>query len=133
MALASTHDQKVKIIDDIFNKMSQDEKKIILRKLIKFDMKLFFDTIQDEMKFLEEESGIDGAYLEEATGCTNTSAKIYPETEEKDIEDVRPENIGTVSKEAQNAWLDEKRKEKMSDDKYDGFLGYVNSKENKDV
>ena len=94
-------------------------------------MNLFFETIQDTQKFLEKETGIDGAYLEAATGCADTSSKIWidgQEVKEKDIEDVRPENIGKVSKEAKNAWyLDQKRAEKLGNDKYDGFLGYINS------
>lgn len=131
MSLSTIYQTKVKITDDFISKMSSDEKKILLRKLIKTDMDLFFETIRDEQRFLEKETGIDGAYLEEATGCADTSSKIWidgREVKEKDIEDVRPENIGKVSKEAENAWyLDQKRAEKLGDDKYDGFLGYINS------
>jgi hypothetical protein len=120
VALSTTFDEKKKIIKDILSKMSSDEKSIMLQILIKEDMKLFFDTIFDEQKFLEKEAGIDGAYLVEQTGCEDTSEKVWYNGMEVD-------SAGAVSKEAENAYyLDEKKK--LGNDKYDGFLGYVSSK-----
>ena len=121
MSLAMAYADKVRIIDDIIAKMSVDEKKIFLRKLIKDDMKLFFETIWDEQKFLEKEAGIDGAYLLEQTGCEDTSEKAW-------YNGMEINSAGTVSKEAENAYyLDEKIKQKQGNDKLDGFLGYVNA------
>ena len=116
MALANNYDAKCSIIDDILSKMASDEKKIILRKLIKSDMRLFFETIFDEQKFLEKETGIDGAYLLE-----DTSEKAW-------FNGMEVNTAGQVSKEAENAYyLDEKIKQKQGNDKLDGFLGYVNA------
>ena len=126
MALATTYENKNRIITDFLSKMSQDEKKILLRQLIKDDMKLFFEAIFDERKFLEEESGIDEAYLIESTQCEDSSSKIWVDGKEvKDIEDVRPENVGRATKSAENTYyLDAKKK--LGNDKFDGFLGYIN-------
>ena len=89
--------------------------------MIKEDMRLFFDTIFEEEKFLEKEAGIDGAYLLEQTGCEDTSEKAW-------YNGMEINSAGTVSKEAENAYyLDEKIKEKQGNDKLDGFLGYVNA------
>lgn len=122
MSLATTYEQKKSIISDFLSKMAPDEKKIMLQMLIKDDMKLFFDTIFAERKFLEEETGVDGAFLEEETECKDTSS-VYWGTEES----------GKVSKEAENAYfLDEKRKEKLGNDKFDGFLGYISDKESEE-
>lgn len=116
MALATSYEAKCTIIDDILNKMAPDEKKIILQKLIKSDMRLFFETIFNEQKFLEKETGIDGAYLLE-----DTSEKAWFNGIEINV-------AGQVSKEAENAYyLDEKIKEKQGNDRLDGFLGYVNA------
>ena len=121
MSLSTTYEEKQKIIKDILGKMSPDEKSIMLRLLIKEDMKLFFDAIFDEQKFLEKETGIDGAYLVEQTGCEDTSEKAW-------YNGFEVNTAGTVSKEAENAYyLDEKIKEKQGNDKLDGFLGYVNA------
>lgn len=121
MSLATTYEEKQKIIKDILSKMSSDEKAIMLRLLIKEDMKLFFDTIFEEEKFLEKEAGIDGAYLLEQTGCVDTSEKAWHNGMEIN-------SAGQVSKEAENAYyLDEKISSKQGDDKLDGFLGYVNA------
>lgn len=132
MALAGKFSEKTRIINDIYNKMAPDEKKMMLRLLVKNDMKLYFEAIWDEQKFLEEETGIDGAYLEEATECTNTSEKLYnfDEIDDKkdEIESGLEVNLaGKVSKEAENAYyLDEKQEKRQENDKFDGFLGYVN-------
>ena len=89
--------------------------------MIKEDMRLFFDTIFEEEKFLEKEAGIDGAYLLEQTGCEDTSEKAW-------YNGMEINSAGTVSKEAENAYyLDEKLKQKQGNDKLDGFLGYVNA------
>ena len=131
MALAGKYDEKRRIINDIYSKMAPDEKKMMLRLLVKNDMKLYFEAIWDEQKFLEEETGIDGAYLEEATECTNTSEKIYSfdqiDSEKSEIESGLEVNLaGKVSKEAENAYyFDEKQAKKQENDKFDGFLGYV--------
>lgn len=126
MALATTYDAKDKIITDFLSRASTDEKKIILNRLIKEDMKLFFETIFEERKFLEEESGITEAYLIESTECVDTSNKVWINGEEvKDIELVRPENIGRVPKMAENTYYFDTKK-KLGNDKFDGFLGYIN-------
>jgi len=133
VSLASTYEEKQRIIKDIFSKMSHDEKSIMLRMFIKEDMKLFFETIWDEQKFLEEETGIDGAMLLE-----DTSEKAWYNGEEVSKEEAEKEkawdngfevnSAGAVSKEAENAYyLDEKISAKQGDDKLDGFLGYVNA------
>lgn len=121
MSLATTYEEKQKIIKDILSKMSSDEKSIMLRLMIKEDMKLFFDTIFEEEKFLEKEAGIDGAYLIEQTGCEDTSEKVW-------FNGMEVNSAGEVTKEAENAYyLDEKIKQKQGNDKLDGFLGYVNA------
>lgn len=121
MSLATTYEEKQKIIKDILSKMSPDEKSIMLRLMIKEDMKLFFDTIFEEEKFLEKEAGIDGAYLVEQTGCEDTSEKVW-------FNGMEVNSAGEVTKEAENAYyLDEKIKQKQGNDKLDGFLGYVNA------
>lgn len=121
MSLATTYEEKQKVIKDILSKMSSDEKSIMLRLLIKEDMKLFFDTIFEEEKFLEKEAGIDGAYLIEQTGCEDTSEKVW-------FNGMEVNSAGEVTKEAENAYyLDEKIKQKQGNDKLDGFLGYVNA------
>ena len=127
MALANSYEGKTSMIQDILKKMSPDEKKIMLQYLIKSDMRLFFDTIFEEQKFLEKETGIDGAYLVESTGCTDTSEKVWQNGIELD-------SAGKVSKEAENAYyLDEKISKKQGNDKFDGFLGYVSNQYNEDV
>ena len=134
MSLASTFDQKVKIIDDIVSKMSDDEKRLILQKLIKEDIKMFFETIWKEQKCQMKEFGIEDAQLLQDTSerAWASDEKVWIDgeevnSEEKDIESVRPENIGKVSKEAENMWyLDQKRMEKLGNDRHDGFLGYIN-------
>lgn len=109
MAISMVYEQKKKIIYEFLSRLSDDEKKILLQKMIKDDMKLFFETIFDEQKFLEEETGITGAELLE-----NTSDKYWHDEED----------AGKTSKEAENAYyLDEKKKK---NDKFDGFLGYIN-------
>lgn len=121
MSLATTYEEKQKIIKDILSKMSSDEKSIMLRLMIKEDMRLFFDTIFEEEKFLEKEAGIDGAYLIEQTGCEDTSEKVW-------FNGMEVNSAGEVTKEAENAYyLDEKIKQKQGNDKLDGFLGYVNT------
>lgn len=121
MSLATTYEEKNRIINDIFAKMAPDERKIMMRLMIKTDMKSFFETIWEEQRFLEEETGIDGAELIEATECSNTSEKAWNNGMEVNT-------AGQVSKEAENAYyLDEKLKQKQGNDKLDGFLGYVNS------
>lgn len=121
MSLATTYEEKQKIIKDILSKMSSDEKSIMLRLMIKEDMRLFFDTIFEEEKFLEKEAGIDGAYLVEQTGCEDTSEKVW-------FNGMEVNSAGEVTKEAENAYyLDEKIKQKQGNDKLDGFLGYVNT------
>lgn len=129
MSLATTFEDKVRIINDIYTKMAPDEKRIMLRTMIKDDMKMFFETIWDEQKFLEKETGIDG--VESITECTNTSEKAWADGEEITNEDVGMEiNLAgrRFTKEAENAfYLDEKRREKLGNDRYDGYLGYINS------
>lgn len=127
MALATTYDAKDKIITDFLSRASTDEKKILLNRLIKEDMKLFFEAIFEERKFLEEESDISEAYLFESTECEDTSNKVWFNGEEvKDIESVRPENIGRVPKMAENNTYYFDAKKKLGNDKFDGFLGYIN-------
>ena len=107
-----TFSEKFRVINEFVKKLSVDEKKLVLSMLIKTDMKLFFDAIFEEQKFLEKECGISGVFA-------------YEETESDDIHD--EEDAGKVSKEAENAYyLDKKRQEKLGNDKFDGFLGYVN-------
>jgi len=124
MALAGKFSEKTRLINDIYSKMAPDEKKMMLRLLVKNDMKLYFEAIWEEQKFLEEETGIDGAYLEEMTECGNTSEKAH---ENSEIESGLEVNLaGKVSKEAENAYyFDEKQAKKQENDKFDGFLGYV--------
>ena len=123
MSLATTFDEKVRIINDIWSKMSPDEKKLMLKRAIKDDIKAFFETIWDEQKFLEKEAGIDGAELLEYT-----SEKAWNNGEEVDPNDTGLEvNLaGKVSREAENAYYFDHKK-KLGNDKFDGFLGYVNS------
>lgn len=132
MALAGKFSEKTRIINDIYSKMAPDEKKMMLRLLVKNDMKLYFEAIWDEQKFLEEETGIDGAYLEETTECANTSKKAYGFDQINDDKaekwsGLEPNLAGKVSKEAENAYyFDEKPSKNDKNDRYDGFLGYVN-------
>ena len=126
MSLAMGYADKVRIIDDIVSKMSVDEKKIFLRKLIKDDMKLFFEAIWDEQKFLEKEAGVEGV-------CEFTSDKAWVDGEEVEMFGLEPNIAGKPSKEAENAYyLDEKISSKQGNDKFDGFLGYVNSSGNEE-
>ena len=81
MALAGKFAEKRRLINDIYGKMAPDEKKMMLKLLIKKEMKLYFEVIWEEQKFLEEETGIDGAYLEEMTECSNTSEKAHKNDE----------------------------------------------------
>ena len=129
MALAGKFSEKTRLINDIYSKMAPDEKKMMLRLLVKNDMKLYFEAIWEEQKFLEEETGIDGAYLEEMTECGNTSEKAH---ENSEIESGLEVNLaGKVSKEAENAYyLDEKCAKKQGNDRFDGFLGYVSDSKN---
>lgn len=122
MSLASTFEEKVRIINDIWSKMAPDEKKLLLKRAIKDDIKAFFETIWEEQKFLEKETGVDGAELLEFT-----SEKAWNNGEEVGLEADLP---GKVSKEAENAYYcDDKKK---SENRYDGFLGYINSSANSD-
>lgn len=126
MALASTFEEKNRVINDIFSKMSPDEKKIMLKLLIKDDMKTYFEIIWEEQKRLEKETGIDGVY-------EYTSEKAWADGEEVTKNDEKETGLeinlaGKVSKEAENAYyFDEKPAKKDKNDNFDGFLGYVNS------
>ena len=121
MSLATTYEGKVRMVDDLYSKMSPDERKLMLKKFIKDDMKMFFETIWEEQRFLEKESGIEEAELLESTDCRDTSIKSW------ELHEIS--EVGKVSKEAENAYyLDKKRAEKLGNDKYDGFLGYVSDK-----
>ena len=126
MSLASTFEEKNRIINDIWSKMSQDERKIMLKKAIKDDLKAYFEVIWDEQKFLEKESGVEGV-------CEYTSEKAWSDGEEVAVGEASESGLevnlaGKVSKEAENAYyFDEKRAKKAGNDKFDGFLGYVNS------
>lgn len=144
MSLATTFEEKTRVINDIWSKMSQDEKKIMLKKAIKEDLKTYFEIIWDEQKFLEKESGVEAV-------CEYTSEKAWSDGEEmilngnekssfqneksplgEDSESGLEVNLaGKVSKEAENAYyFDEKRAKKAGNDRFDGFLGYVNSSGN---
>ena len=135
MALATTYDGKLRIINDILAKMSPDEKKIVLQSLIKEDMKAYFEVIWDEQKRLEAEAGVEGV-------CEYTSDKSWDdESENKTFDDIKEGKdsgievnlAGKVSKEAENAYyFDEKRAKKAGNDRFDGFLGYVNSSGNEE-
>ena len=129
MSLATTYDGKLRVINDILNKMSPDEKRIVLQLLIKEDMKTYFEVIWDEQKRLETEAGVEGV-------CEFTSDKAWTDDEVKTFDDIEGSKdsgieinlAGKVSKEAENAYyLDEKIDKKQGNDKFDGFLGYVNS------
>lgn len=120
MSLASGYADKVRIINDIISKMSDDEKRIFLRKLLKIDMKMFFEAIWDEQKFLEKECGVEGV-------CEYTSYKAWANGEEVDTDELELNMSGKPSKEAENAYYCD---DKKSNDKFDGFLGYVNSSGN---
>ena len=129
MSLASTFEEKNRIINDIWSKMSQDERKIMLKKAIKDDLKAYFEVIWDEQKFLEKESGVEAV-------CEYTSEKAWSDGEEIKPDDTGLEvNLaGKVSKEAENAYyFDEKRAKKAGNDRFDGFLGYVNSSGNEEI
>lgn len=117
MSLGTTFDEKNRIINDIFSKMAPDERRIMMRLMIKNDMKAFFETIWEEQKFLEKEAGIDDAYVEEVTECTNTSESAWNGLE--------PNEAGKPSKEAENAYYCDEKSNR--NDKLDGFLGYVNA------
>lgn len=129
MALASTFEEKNRVINDIFSKMSPDEKKIMLKLLIKDDMKSYFEIIWEEQKRLEKETGVDRVY-------EYTSEKAWADGEEVTQNDEKETGLeinlaGKVSKEAENAYyFDEKPAKKDKNDTYDGFLGYVNSSGN---
>lgn len=123
MSLATTYDGKLRVINDILSKMSLDEKRIVLQSLIKEDMKTYFEVIWDEQKRLETEAGVEGV-------CEFTSDKAWADGEEIEQNDTGLEvNLaGKPSKEAENAYyLDEKIDKKQGNDRFDGFLGYVNS------
>lgn len=129
MSLATTYDSKLRVINDILSKMSPDEKKIVLQSLIKEDMKTYFEVIWDEQKRLETEAGVEGV-------CEFTSDKAWADGEEVEQNDTGLEvNLaGKPSKEAENAYyLDEKIDKKQGNDRFDGFLGYVNSSGNEDT
>ena len=125
MSLATTYDGKLRVINDILSKMSLDEKRIVLQSLIKEDMKTYFEVIWDEQKRLETEAGVEGV-------CEFTSDKAWADGEEvKEDTGLEVNLAGKVSKEAENAYyLDEKIDKKQGNDKFDGFLGYVNSSGN---
>ena len=129
MALASTFEEKNRVINDIFSKMSPDEKKIMLKLLIKDDMKTYFEIIWEEQKRLEKETGVDGVY-------EYTSEKAWADGEEVTQNDEKETGLeinlaGKVSKEAENAYyFDEKPAKKDKNDSYDGFLGYVDNSGN---
>ena len=125
MSLASTYDGKVRVINDILSKSSPDERKIMLQLLIKMDMKAYFEVIWEEQKRLEDEAGVKGV-------CEYTSDKVWVDGEEQFGENVQSglevNLAGKVSKEAENAYyLDEKIAKKQGNDKFDGFLGYINN------
>ena len=130
MSLATTYDGKLRVINDILSKTSLDERRMMLQLLIKMDMKTYFEVIWDEQKRLETEAGVEGV-------CEFTSDKAWVDGDEvktfDDIEGSKDSGIeinlaGKVSKEAENAYyLDEKIDKKQGNDKFDGFLGYVNS------
>lgn len=130
MSLATTYDGKLRVINDILSKTSLDERRMMLQLLIKMDMKTYFEVIWDEQKRLETEAGVEGV-------CEFTSDKAWDDGDEvktfDDIEGSKDSGIeinlaGKVSKEAENAYyLDEKIDKKQGNDKFDGFLGYVNS------
>ena len=135
MSLASTYDGKVRVINDILSKTSPDERKIMLQLLIKMDMKAYFEVIWEEQKRLEDEAGVKGV-------CEYTSDKVWVDGEEQpfgsEVQSGLEVNLaGKVSKEAENAYyLDEKIAKKQGNDKFDGFLGYINNssgEEDKDI
>lgn len=128
MSLATTYDGKLRVINDILAKMSPDEKRIVLQSLIKEDMKTYFEVIWDEQKRLETEAGVEGV-------CEFTSDKAWADGEEvKEDTGLEVNLAGKVSKEAENAYyLDEKIDKKQGNDKFDGFLGYVNSSGNDEI
>lgn len=122
VALASTYDGKVRVINDILDKSSPDEREIMLKMLIKRDMKTYFDVIWQEEKRLEKESGVD---------CVE-SYEEFVDSHAVDFDSfdsgLEVDKAGKVSKEAENAYyLDEKLSKKQGNDRFDGFLGYVNS------
>ena len=117
MSLATTYEEKNRIINDIFSKMSPDERKIMLRLMLKADMKAFFETIWEEQKFLEKETGLEDAYVEESTECTNTSESAWNGLEVNEA--------GKPSKEAENAYYFDQKP--VDNNKLDGFLGYINA------
>ena len=127
MSLASTYDGKVRVINDILSKSSPDERKIMLQLLIKMDMKAYFEVIWEEQKRLEDEAGVKGV-------CEYTSDKVWIDGEEQtefgeNVQSGLEVNLAEkVSKEAENAYyLDEKIAKKQGNDKFDGFLGYINN------
>jgi len=129
MSLATTYDGKLRVINDILSKMSPDEKRIVLQSLIKEDMKTYFEVIWDEQKRLETEAGVEGV-------CEYTSDKAWADGEEIEQNDTGLEvNLaGKVSKEAENAYyFDEKPAKNDKNDRFDGFLGYVNSSGNEKI
>lgn len=129
MSLATTYDGKLRVINDILSKMSPDEKRIVLQSLIKEDMKTYFEVIWDEQKRLETEAGVEGV-------CEFTSEKSWINGEEIEQNDTGLEvNLaGKPSKEAENAYyFDEKPAKNDKNDRYDGFLGYVNSSGNEEI
>ena len=132
MALASTFEEKNRMLNDIFSKMSPDEKKIMLKLLIKDDMKSYFEIIWEEQKRLEKETGVNGVY-------EYTSEKAWADGEEITQNNENETGLeinlaGKVSKEAENAYyFDKKPAKKDKNDTYDGFLGYVDDSGNKEI
>lgn len=146
MSLATTYDGKLRVINDILSKTSLDERRMMLQLLIKMDMKTYFEVIWDEQKRLETEAGVEGV-------CEFTSDKAWANGEEvgknqtEHSEDCSFQNekwaestglevnlAGKPSKEAENAYyFDEKPAKNDKNDRYDGFLGYVNSSGNEEI
>lgn len=126
MSLATTFEEKNKLINDFWSKLSPDERKILLKRAIKDDLRTYFEIVWEEQKFLEKESGVEAV-------CEYTSDKAWVDGEEINSEDTGLEiNLaGKVSKEAENAYYFDHKK-KLENDKYDGFLGYINSSGNDD-
>ena len=147
MSLASTFEEKNRIINDIWSKMSQDERKIMLKKAIKDDLKAYFEVIWDEQKFLEKESGVEGvceytsekAWSDGEEMISNGNEKSSFQNEKSPLGEASESGLevnlaGKVSKEAENAYyFDEKRAKKAGNDRFDGFLGYVNSSGNDEI
>lgn len=151
MSLANNFDAKVRMIKDIYNKMSPDELEMLLKMAIKDQIKMYFDVIRSEQRRLEKESGIEGVaeYVEFVDGEEVSREKFgFDNIDDGNKEDVigtSIENFGKASKEAENVYYcDEKfsnfgsidgvegvvDKKEDKNKKMDGFLGYVDAKKN---